>query len=174
MKTFKEIIEYNQLSIPSKAIYIKLDESFNVTKTEYGNNYPELNNRKFTTINGTYFNIGNQIVQVLPTKVDSKTVYFKFRTSSDNRSLSDNNFKVGDDYSSHNANALTIFNKALFVLFEYTSKNNITEIVFEGISFDLKRVYSTITKNKRILNNFKKYGWEYSHSEKDTHVFKKV
>ncbi len=174
MKKFKELHEEELLLAPKRMIHVKLNESFDISKTDFGTNYPKLNNKKFSD-GETYFNIGEQIIKVSLIKTDVDSIYFKFSTSRTNGSLDDNNFKAGDDYNYQNANALTIFNKAIYVLFYYLDDNpTIEKLFFEGTTKSLKKVYYALTKNKKVLQKFKLYRWVYVNTKNDVHMFKKI
>lgn len=176
MKSYKDILTDYNLNHAECFIYNNLSESFDINKTPYGTNLPNLDNGNVITNNRsivTYFKMKDKVIKVRLDKTNKDTVYFKFLTSHVLDNLDNDNFKIGDEYSYMNTDALVIFNKCIYVTLELSEINNIQNIVFEGASKNLTRVYNTLTKNKRVLSKFRNYGWVFDPTEKELYKFTK-
>lgn len=79
-----------------------------------------------------------------------------------------------DESPKHAGEALSVMNKALHVALVGANEHNLDSIHIKGANAHLKEVYKTALNNKFLQNHLKNRGYEYSHSFRDEHHFKKV
>jgi hypothetical protein len=78
-----------------------------------------------------------------------------------------------DETPKHVGDALSVMNKALHVTLEGAKKYDMKSLHFKGANENLKSVYSSAIQNTHLNRHLADHGFEYSHSFKDQHFFKR-
>lgn len=157
----------------------ELQESFDITSTDYGTNWP-VDNKQFATKNATYFKFNNFCVRVNCTIIGD-VIGFKFSTApigKMTRSIAELTFSTAKEFDEYVPNVQELFSKAIYVLTEFVKDHEeISQVVFQGANEKLKSIYNILVRKKFFLDKIKSYGFEYSLEktvENEAHTFVKV
>ncbi len=154
-------------------IQININESFDMSETNYGNNHPLYDDKTFVkSLNFfvTYFKFGDEVIE-LSFYQDKKYYYVKFKIGDFKNNKEDIKFVIENKLDVRRNDALKIFNRVIFVIKQFTDVYDVEGITFEGARSNLQNLYSILVNNKRFLSKMKEIGFHYIDNSEDEGIF---
>ena len=150
--------------------YVSLCESFKPKETEYGTDGKDGKWNENETHYWTFFSHKPDHHAIV--HIGKQSGEFGFGTHKGEFSTDAVNHY--DESPKHLGEALSIMNKATHVALDGAKKHNINTIHMHGANENLRSVYDHAVKNKFLQKHLAANGFEYSHSFKDRHYFKRI
>jgi len=142
-----------------------VNESIGISKTDYGTNLPNLDNKNIIK-QGSYISgfVDNDINYSVHIGVEGDVTFGVF----------ENDLKQISNTRTKSKNVFTLFGKILYVALEILKRYPKDEISFDGSDSRLSRLYSRMVKNPSLLKEIEKHGYIYDGFEDGLHWFIKV